>query len=281
MKESISRLFEIIACDRAGRGVSKLNRISFWENSVRMLQQSKRIAVITGFMVPDTHSPETDGPPGSVILGRALIKSGRVCNIFTDPLCHEAVAACSLAVQGPPVRCVSDSLEITEWSPDLVIFIERLGRAVDGCYYNMRCTDISEYTFPLDEMLFLHNRQFTTLAIGDGGNEAGMGTLKEEIGQLIPEFADCASVTEADIVLPVDVSNWGAYALATLFSIYESRWLGHSLEEEQRMLSSLVRCGAVDGVTRFPTLSVDGFSIEYEKEIIFSLRQIYVNSVHG
>ena len=280
MRRTFSRLSELVSCDRSGRVVSVLNRPTFWKKAVEKLKLSRRVAIVTGFMIPDTNSPETDGPPGAVILGRAILRSGRECTIFTDPLCYEAVSLCSDSVKGPLVTSVTSSTGISEWLPDMVIFIERLGRAGDGRYYNMRCRDISEYTLPLDEILLPPEKgKFSAIAIGDGGNEAGLGLLKDEIVELIPEFANCVSVTEADIALPVDVSNWGAYALAVLLSISESTWLGHSLPEEELMLRSLIKCGAVDGVTKLASLSVDGFSLEYEKEILSSLKNVYEDSV--
>lgn len=280
MRSAFSRISELVSCDRSGRVVSVLNRPTFWKRAVEKLKPSRRVAIVTGFMVPDTNSPETDGPPGAVILGRAILRSGRECTIFTDPLCYEAVSLCSDSVKGPLVTSVTSSAGISEWLPDMVIFIERLGRAGDGRYYNMRCRDITEYTLPLDEIL-LHPEKgkFSAIAIGDGGNEAGLGLLKDRIVELIPEFANCVSVTEADIALPVDVSNWGAYALAVLLSISESMWLGHSLPEEELMLRSLIKCGAVDGVTKLASLSVDGFSLEYEEEILSSLKNVYYDSI--
>ena len=55
---------------------------------------------------------------------------------------------------------------------DLLIFLERPGRAGDGRYYNMRGRDISASVVPLDD-LAAHalERGLPVIGIGDGGNE--------------------------------------------------------------------------------------------------------------
>lgn len=270
------RVIETVACDRAGRGLSRLGKVYFWQDALSMLDSSSKVAIITGFMVPEVSCPETDGPSGSVVLGRALMRTGRECVLFTDPPCFSALCSCSESVEGPDVQQVEDSKGIISWGPDLVIFVERLGRASDGRYYNMRCKDISAYTYPLDDIFFAPEcKQLPILAIGDGGNESGMGALSDGIRKCIPEFAHCASISSAKVALPVDVSNWGAYALACLLSMSCGSWLGHSLEEEEVMLRSLSDAGAVDGVTLKPDATVDGFSLREQEEILSALEKIY------
>lgn len=275
-------VLQTVACNRAGRGLSRLGKAHFWQEALHLLGSSRKVAIITGFMVPEVSCPETDGPSGSVILGRALMRTGRECALFTDPPCFPALCSCSASVEGPDVQKVEDGSGITSWRPDLVVFIERLGRASDGRYYNMRCRDISTYTYPLDDIFFSPECRFLPiLAIGDGGNESGMGALSEGIRKNIPQFAHCSSISSAKVALPVDVSNWGAYALACLLSMSCGSWLGHSLEEEEIMLRALSDAGAVDGVTLKPDATVDGFSLHEQEEILSALEKIYSDFMVG
>src|SRR5918995_195414 len=55
------------------------------------------------------------------------------------------------------------------------VAIERCGRSADGRPRNMRGVDVSPWTAPLDD-LFLAG-PWIRLAVGDGGNEIGMGKL--------------------------------------------------------------------------------------------------------
>ena len=275
-----SKITKVVACDRGNRKVPLLSRPVFWKKACGLLVASKRIALVTGFMIQKTGTPETDGPCGAAVLGRSLLRSGRKCRIFTDPLCSAAVSACSAAVGGPFVGSTADPNQVERWSPDLVVFIERPGRSAAGRYYNMKGEDITDSVFPLDDILAADTvKAFATIAVGDGGNEAGMGTLAGGLAEAIPSFFEYTSSTRADVVLPSDVSNWGAYALALLLSSVSGRWLGHSAAEERRMLEALVGCGAVDGVSKKSTLSVDGFSLPEETEVLLALRGIYEEHV--
>ena len=90
--------------------------------------------------------------------------------------------------------------------------IERCGRSADGAPRNMRGEDISAFTTPLDE-LFLAG-PWQRIAIGDGGNEIGMGSVPASvIGAHVAHGETIACVTPADHLIVAGVSNWGAYAL--------------------------------------------------------------------
>ncbi len=275
MKDFLDALTALVASDRPGRAVSRLCEGRCWERALQLLSASSRVAVVTGFYVPAAGAAETDGPGGAAVLARAFSRSGRECRLFTDSLCLSVVKAASEALSGVEVQAVGTGEEIMEWLPDLVVFLERLGRASDGHYYNMRGEDIGSFTRPLDDAADLAKGMgIPVLAVGDGGNEVGMGALSERLRGLVPGFAGCLCDVSADVVLPVDVSNWGGYALAALLSSREGFWLGHSPEEERRVLERIVQAGAVDGVTLKGTLSVDGFDLEGQQQIVVQLYEM-------
>ncbi|MFQ5426032.1 MAG: glutamate cyclase domain-containing protein, partial [Gaiellales bacterium] len=52
------------------------------------------------------------------------------------------------------------------------------GRAADGRYYSMSARDLGGHTAPIDGwFLSSPERGIVTAAIGDGGNEIGMGNV--------------------------------------------------------------------------------------------------------
>ncbi len=274
-----SHLFEelknLVASDSCGRGAALLCEPEMFGQAADMLVRSTRVAVVTGFYVPLAKAPETDGPPGAAVLARALECSGRKVDLVTDALNLPALEACA-GVSGVPCRSAESPQELLKNDPDLVVFIERLGRAADGCYYNMRGEDISAWTAPLDGAAILGaERGVPVLAVGDGGNEAGMGNFRLQLTRKLPDFSKCLSVISADVVLPVDVSNWGGYALALLLSVHEGRWLGHSPEEEQAMLEAMLAAGAVDGVSCRPEMSVDGLVLDRHLELVEGVRGLF------
>jgi hypothetical protein len=230
-----------------------------------------KIAIISGFFVPSVSSPETDGPSGALVLARALMRAGKDVRVWTDSLCLEAFKACA-EVMGFPLSMVEDAAAPGFGAGDvsLFVYVERLGRASDGRYYNMRGEDISEWTPPLDSFAL---SGASSIGIGDGGNEVGMGNFNAPLCRLMPEYAKCLCVVKADVCLPADVSNWGAYALASALSIRYGRWLGQSREEEISMLRALAMSGAVDGITQKNEASVDGLGLERQLEVVSLLKE--------
>ncbi len=275
-----SSIKALTASNRSGRKVSSLLEPCHLAEARRLLDAASQVAVVTGFYVPACAAPETDGPAGAVMIARALERSGREATLFTDPLCFDALRSASLSAGGPAVKQAGSGREILDGGPDLVIFLERLGRAEDGKYYNMRGEDVSSTTPPLDEAAFLaRGKEISVVAVGDGGNEVGMGNFRSSLSKLLPEYASCLSVTEADVTLPVDVSDWGGFALAALLSFSCGRWLGPEEDEIEGLLRALAEKGAVDGVTRRHALSVDGFPLEEHRRIVRSLKEAVISSV--
>jgi hypothetical protein len=90
----------------------------------------------------------------------------------------------------------------------------------------------------------------------------------------MPDYAECLCVVTADICLPVDVSNWGAYALAAALSAASGSWLGQTADEELAMLEAMRACGAVDGVSKRSGLSVDGLGSDVQLEIRDALERL-------
>ncbi len=272
----------LVAADRAGRKAPRLCRAVDLAEACLRLEKASSVVIITGFLVPEARKAETDGPPGSAVLGRALQRLGKECLIVTDSACLDVVQACSCALGGPGVVAASGPEEALGTGPDCLVFVERLGQAEDGCYYNMRGEDISSWTSPLDRAAAIaRERGIGVIALGDGGNEAGMGSLGESLKKLVPGFQSCLCSVEADICLPVDVSNWGCYALAALLSSLSGQWLGHSPEEERAMLESMARQGAVDGATRKREMTVDGFSEEDDLSLVESVRKAWEVAAGG
>lgn len=272
--EVAEALNTIVASDRAQRGVAPLCTVDLWESALSLICGKKKIGLISGFFVPQSAAPETDGPPGTLVLARALMRMGIDVCVGTDARNIEVMKAAATALDFPSEKM--DVLDKSGWpsfDPDLLIYIERLGHAADGAYYNMRKEDISVFTEPLD--LLPLTIRVPLLAVGDGGNEVGMGNYREKLSVMLPDYADNLCVVGADVCLPVDVSNWGGYALSALLSMAEGRWLGQNAHEESEMFRQMMDAGAVDGVTCRPSLSADGFPLLIHTEVVAALETLF------
>ncbi|WP_112623901.1 glutamate cyclase domain-containing protein, partial [Micromonospora saelicesensis] len=226
----------------------------------------------TGFFIPGAEPPaaETDGPLGAVQIAAALRLLGGRCRLVTDEPCAPVVeAAVAAAAPGLPVD-VAPLRGYEEWAAALrpeygrlthLIACERVGPGVDGRPRNMRGEDIGAHTAPLDQ-LYTSGSAYR-IGIGDGGNELGMGRLPADlIGRVVASGERIRCVVGADALLVGGTSNWAAAALVGALSLLrpEVPALRTLLEPawSYDLLTAIVRAGAVDGVRRRPTLSVDG-----------------------
>jgi hypothetical protein len=264
-------LTNIVASGVTGRGPSSLCRDALWAGAADLALEGKKIAIVSGFFIPSASSPETDGPTGSIFLARALLRLGRDVRVWTDGLCLDCFRACALAA-GFPEENVLDASEdgFAGADEDLLIYVERLGRARDGMYYNMRGENVSEWAAPLDSHAL--DPRVRTIGIGDGGNEVGMGSIARGLRSVMPDFTRYISVVRTDVCIPADISNWGAYALCAALSAASGEWLGQSPEEERLAIMTLNDTGAVDGVTKKRDASVDGLPLERHLDVISLLK---------
>jgi hypothetical protein len=252
-----------------------------------------KIGLITGFYVPSGSPPaaETDGPVGAALLAKGLQAIGVSCRLATDEPCR---AACAAALAGAgsstvPIdtAVVGTSLAglIETWRRSGIthaISIERCGRSADGAPRNMRGIDIGSFTAPLDD-LFLAG-PWETIAIGDGGNEIGMGSIPRlSIAQCVAHGETIACVTPARHLIVAGVSNWGAYALIGALAALREEWRATLLAcldggVDRAILETIVSRGpAVDGVTRMRTLTVDNLDMSAHHRKLREIRALVEN----
>jgi hypothetical protein len=258
--------------------------------SALLSARSARVGLITGFFVPQGAPPaaETDGPVGAALLAKALTSVGVPCRIATDEPCRGACAAALAGAEAPDIAidivAIGAPLAplIETWRQAHIthaISIERCGRSADGAPRNMRGQDIGSYTAPLDD-LFVAG-PWETIAVGDGGNEIGMGAISRSlITRHVAHGETIACVTAAQHLIVAGVSNWGAYALIGALGALREDWyqtMVACLEEtlDQAVLEAVIEHGpAVDGVSRLPTLTVDGLNIATHHRILRMIRAL-------
>ena len=276
MRARIDRIEAAIHRD-VGRGMSAIFQATvggLWQAANELAAIDRPvIGLITGFFIPSGRPPaaETDGPAGAALLARAFIQAGVRCRLATDEDCRSAceVALRAAGADGVPVDVVpphSDPLPVVQaWRQagiDRVIAIERCGPAADGAPRNMRGLDISAHAAPLDR-LFVAG-PWRTIAIGDGGNELGMGSLPRDlISRHIPLGDTIRCVVPAGSLMTAGVSHWGAYALLAALALLRPDWtpaMRNSLDPalDQAVVEAMVRDGpAVDGVSLNRTVTID------------------------
>ncbi len=274
MNPRITSMENLIASDPGGRNVFGLVVPDQLRLAAQSLRLAKRVAIVTRFYIPEARAGETDGPPGAKVLGDALQKLGVAVDYLTDSFNAPLLGA----LRVDPIVEHSRYLETAQ--PSHLVSIERAARSRDGRYRNMCGVDITATTAPLDE-LFLEaaRRGLTTIGIGDGGNEIGMGRVFAETLATIPHGHDIASIVPTDFCIAAGVSNWGAYGLAGALSILADQDLLPTADECAAQIHALVKSGgAVDGVTHRNEPTVDGLDLSHSLRMLEAIRQLIVAS---
>lgn len=254
------------------RGMAQLQpalQAGYCLRAASVLKTSSRVIIGTGFPVEETF--ETDGPLGAIALYHALSLLGIDCYIACAAPLAVALQNDYQILELKAFNTATGESEarqrLAALKPDTVVSIERPGLADDLRYYNMRGEDISPRCAVFDYYLTLAD--CPTIAIGDGGNEIGMGKLREQVAALSIKGA----ATSCDELLVADVSNWGAYALICQLEALTGEALLATVDHKG-MLAYLSERGSVDGVTRENTLTEDGLPAAAGETLIHTLQAL-------
>jgi hypothetical protein len=234
-----------------------------------ILENRGRVLIGTGF--PVAGSFETDGPIGAIALYHILERLEYEPIFGCAPPISQVLAADFRTLEVPilgweATRPIVESA-LADIRPSVIVSIERPGVAKDGRYYNMRGQDISDFLAKFD--LFFERCGCPTIAVGDGGNEIGMGNVLAELAKLpiVP------SVTRCHELVIATVSNWGVYGIiAALSRELHQDLFGHF--DPVEIVRYLVDRGAVDGKTGYAECSEDGFPLAVGLTIIAQLREL-------
>jgi hypothetical protein len=278
---------QILALDPGGRAIAAFSTPGAAEKAARALRGARRVLIVTGFSVePDM--PETDGPPGAAVLGRALRRLGARVRYVTDAPNVPLVEAVLKTLDEPtdvivyPGGTNGARALLASEKPTHLVAIERPGRNRDGDYLNMRGDSVAGWNAPLDELFLGQGRRRpATVGIGDGGNEIGMGAARAKIARLDPLRARIATVVRADHLVVAGVSNWGAYGVVAALGRLTGHDLLHTPELERRLIAACVAAGACDGVTRHREPTVDSLGADTHAALVGLLRLASRSGIMG
>ncbi|XP_031212058.1 D-glutamate cyclase, mitochondrial isoform X2 [Mastomys coucha] len=243
--QRVRELESTIAIDPGNRGIGHLLLKDELLQAALSLSHASSILITTGFPTHFNHEPpeETDGPPGAIALAAFLQVLGKETAIVVDQralnlhmkIVEDAVKQGVLKTPVPLLTYQGRSMEDAQAflckdgdpkSPrfDHLVAIERAGRAADGNYYNARKMNIKHLVDPIDDIFLAAQKipGISSTGIGDGGNELGMGRVKEAVKKYIRNGDVIACDVEADFAIIAGVSNWGGYALACALYILNS-----------------------------------------------------------
>ena len=284
----------------AARGIEKIRTpasFSLHRLAASMVSgQTPSVAVLTGFPIVLENGDirfENDGPIGACMMAGAFAAFGWPCVVLSDCM---AEAIITQAIEALPEAGRPDSLfldgegagnsrsgkalraDLVRRGVTHVIAIERPGRARDGQYYNMRAQPIGGHIIPAD--FLFDDVPWQTAGFADGGNEIGMGKIGvERIARNIDRGATIVSRTKVDFLTLCGVSNWGAYGLLSALAVAEPAhkdivYQFLSARMNRALFAACKRGGAVDGVTRRQTQTVDNVPLAVHDEKIAAFRAL-------
>ncbi len=275
----------------------------------KALQPGKLVYIFTGFVLPTHQKPETDGIVGSILLARALARGFSAVPVLICPedciaaarnmapvaglhaydTIEEALlypAALALVPFTKDVQAAQSQAEelLQKHCPVAGISIEHPGANSLGVYHNAIGKNVTALEDKSDVLFeLMQRRKILTIAIGDLGNEMGMGQLSEHIQKHIPYAAPgaCAcgcgggicAKTGADHVITATVSDWGCYGLmAALAYLLKDMTVMHDGDMEREMLLSATRNGMVD-MNGWLIPAIDGFDMKMQVLLVELMRE--------
>jgi len=286
------------------------------------------VVIATGLPIRGWFSPamaENDGPIGAATLARAVYLAQRalpvlICETEQVPVLEACVRAASLTpttfaqveaaassphavagralpvavVQGFPAddrEAVEESRRLLARRPAAFISIERQGANAKGVYHYGRGEANRRDIMAKIDLLFEDARAagLLTIGIGDGGNELGMGRIKDVVRQHVPFGGKCACPCGAgmapemvpDVLIAATVSNWGAWGIeACLAALTEDLNVLHSPEMELEVIRACAAAGAVDGATGFVEPFVDALPARINANLVEVLHTIVRNGLN-
>lgn len=273
---------EDIILDHDKRGISELRNLvpqDFCKRSSDLiLENPGKVFITTGFYILTAGAAETDGPPGAIAIGNALEKLGYEIVYITDEYAFDMMRECKSEksrVIDFPIMDKPESEEyaielLSKENPSILLSIERCSAAQDDKYRNMRDLDITVNTARIDLLFNIHK---TTIGIGDGGNEIGMGNVLDGVDKS-DKLVSYPAVSTVNELIISSVSNWGGYGLISSLSMSTGKNVLPTIDEDMQIIRRIVDMGAVDGFSGEQTYKVDGFSLEENAHVLQRLHDI-------
>lgn len=268
------------------------------------------VYIMTGFVLRPYKKAETDGIVSAMLLSRALVKAFGAKPIIVCPKDnYEAVKNMASCIGIHLYEEIDELLEmpvsmgvfcftkdekeaakhadvlIKKVKPSAVVSIECAGSNKKGVYHNATGLDVTELEAKQD-ILFekLKGMGVLNIAIGDLGNEIGMGTIAETLEHYIPYAREgacncscgggIAAKTKADNIITATVSDWGCYAMiACIAYLVGNLEVMHTAELEREVMLCASNSGMID-MYGWMIPAIDGFGLEMNMSIVSLMREM-------
>ncbi|MBO5293425.1 MAG: DUF4392 domain-containing protein [Lachnospiraceae bacterium] len=274
------------------------------------------VLILTGFILRPHLVPETDGIVGAILLARALVAAFGVKPVIVCPednviavkncapyiglhLYEDMKTLSAMPMAMGVIPFTKDAGQAAEQAEDIlsrclpsaVIATEAPGANLYGHYHNAVGVNCTEIEAKMD-VLFEKAKELGVwnMAIGDLGNEIGMGAIAEHIREYVPytDLGQCQcscrggilAKTAAQNLITATVSDWGCYGLiAAIAYLKGDISIMHDEQMEADVLTMAARSGMID-MTGSLLPGIDGFSLPMITTIVRLMRQCVDYALH-
>lgn len=272
------------------------------------VKENDLVYILVGFVLLPHKVPEMDGTVSAMLLARALVMAFNAKPVIVCPKDSvQAIEKCA-AVVGLHIYEDLDTVQklplsmgvvaftkdkaaapaqaagLAARKPAAVISVEASAANARGVYHNAVGMDVTEMQAKSEALWNLLRAQgVPNIAIGDLGNEIGMGTIAPHIRKYVPftDAGECKcgcgggilSATAADNIITATCSDWGCYGLmAALAYLKKDMEILHHEEMESEVMRVAARSGFID-MTGSLLPGIDGFSTRMNVGIVSLMRQ--------
>jgi D-glutamate cyclase len=201
---------------------------------------------------------------GSVGLGSAgLIVTDLETAVLAKQGAHRASAAAVLGLSADWDEARTQARELLDsHSVGAVIAVEMPGANANQEFHNVTGRLVpTELVAKADALIQeARDRGILTIGVGDGGNELGMGYIKDRLGEILDCDPAWAPATDVDVLVVGVVSNFAAVALGAAVAAVAGRPGVLRTVDIARITERLSDAGAIDGLTAYVDPKNDGMS---------------------
>lgn len=267
------------------------------------------VFILVGFVLLPHKVPEMDGTVSSILLARSLVMAFGAKPVIICPADSvKAIKKCASVVGlhiyedikkvrelplSMGVVAFTKDASLAETQPDeilskampaAVISVEASGANARGVYHNAVGKDVTEFQAKSEALWNrLRGLGVLNIAIGDLGNEIGMGAIGDHIRKYVPFTGpgECQcgcgggilSATSADNIITATCSDWGCYGLMSALSyLKRDMEILHREEMESEVMRVAARSGFID-MTGSLLPGIDGFDTRMNVGIVSLMRQ--------
>lgn len=298
-----------ILYDASRRFTGKPLCLNAAQKLLETVKEGDLVFIMSGFVLIDNKSAETDGIVSSVLLCRALVMAfnakpviicqqdnvkavramARVAGLHLyeniDDVLKNPVSMGVVPFTTDREKAETQADEILSHGlPSAIIANEFPGENRKGEYHNAVGRNTTELEAKAD-ILFekIKAKNILNIAIGDLGNELGMAAIQPQLDKYIPYAAEgkCACGckgglavrTAADNIITATVSDWGCYAMIAMLAYLKGDLdIMHDSALEKEVLDAAVRNGMVD-MYGWHIPAIDGFSDRYNMLLVDLMRE--------